>query len=300
MKKKNTNVAFISLTFILSVFLLLPTFLVAQVYDNIGFKKDIPEEIRKACPQCDEFLDVKWIDEKRMIGKLEAEIYRKDKKVGSQYFLVKLEDPGSEYFHIRGNGMLYDMTREEYPSKKFEKFIKEAEYTFEAPGFIGLIAKRGKEQRHFSGPYIFEGESYGDFSKTICILYPNKEYVLILETKKPFLKKDISNELKAKYEQILRYAKGKCQNIYECKLDRIKYTDALDVNLDGLEDYIFRFWVGRERNVVVFFSKKNSYEFKEISHRCAEVWDIFYLKKDSRITVYFGKCNLTELTKGGY
>jgi hypothetical protein len=46
MKKKNRTVSFIVINLIFLILLFLPSILFAQVYDNIGFRKDVPEEIR--------------------------------------------------------------------------------------------------------------------------------------------------------------------------------------------------------------------------------------------------------------
>jgi len=47
----------------------------AADYDNIAFMKYVPKELREKFPVCDEFLDIKWIDPKRYIGKMQANIY---------------------------------------------------------------------------------------------------------------------------------------------------------------------------------------------------------------------------------
>jgi hypothetical protein len=298
MKKKNSNILFVLIIFL--VFLILPSFLSAQDYDNIGFKKDVPEAIRKACPMCDEFLDVKWIDEKRMIGKLRAEVYKNEKKSNSLYFLVRLENPVSESILYRGNGITYEITEKEYYSKDFEKLIKEAEYIYNK-GFLFMDAYvKGVIVRKFTQgpiPSTLSMESYFRFSRTICIFYPSGEYIFIAETKKPFSGASLSNGLKQKYDSILKYAKGKCAGTSGCITDQIKDCDAIDVNFDGIDDYIFRFWVREKRNVSILFSKDKAYDSKDISD-CIPHVPVYYAAREQR-AVFFGNCNLTEQMKGG-
>ncbi len=304
---KNRTVSFISLTLIFLGFLLLPSFLSAQIYDNFGFRKDVPEEIRKAFPMCDEFLDVKWIDEKRNIGKLKTEWYKNGKKEGFLYLLVKLENPGSEYMLRRGDGIIYGISEQEYYSKEFENIIKEAEYTY-GKGFFFMYARKDKKTKKFSQeriPFAHPSEnytkSYAGFSKTICILYPNKEYAFFVETNLPFLKDNLSDNLNQKYDSILRYAKEKCSNYsdYRCYLKHLRYSEAIDVNFDGLDDYIFKFWVQSESKgkVFILFSKPNKFEIKDITN-CIYHVNAFYGARDKK-AVFFGRCDLTELTKGG-
>ena len=52
MKKKNRTVSFIVIHLIFLFLLFLPSILFAQVYDNIRFRKDVPEEIRGQLVLC--------------------------------------------------------------------------------------------------------------------------------------------------------------------------------------------------------------------------------------------------------
>jgi len=306
--KKNRTVSFISLTLIFSVFLLLPSFLFAQVYGNIGFKKDVPEEIRKACPMCDEFLDVKWVDDKRNIGKLKAEMYRDGKKEGIVYLLVKLEDVGSDNMFRRGEGVTYDITKTEYSSKDFERFVRGADYTYDK-GFFFMTAEKGGKKRKFSQgviPSRYSMRSYANFSKTLCIPYPNVKYAFVAETKKPFIQKDLSKDLREKYERILKFATDKCNDLRKkCDVEGIKYCDAIDVNYDGLNDYVFHFNLIENGSSpameYIFFSQKGKYKFQEVGACFGGKYymPIFYAALEKGEAVYYAKCNLTQVTTGG-
>jgi len=228
---------------ILSLFFLcicfLPSLLFGQDFDNIGFRRDVPEEVIKACSVCDEFLDVKWIDEDRYIGKLKTEWYKDGQKQGILYLLVKLEEPGSEEMFRRGNFIIYNITEEEYQNKNFENFIKQAKYTY-GKGYFFMFAKEREIKREFyqgNIPSEFYLESYANFSRTICVPYPHKEYIFIVETKKPFIKENLNQILRKKYDQIIEYISKKCLPTKKCIIDQIKYTDEIDVNFDKLDDY---------------------------------------------------------------
>lgn len=304
MKKKNRTLLLILVVSSLLIIFLLPSILFGEVYDNIGFKKDVPEEIKKACPMCDEFLDVKWIDEKRYIGKLKTEWYKDGKKQGIIHLLVKLENPGSDEMFHRGDGIIYGISEQGYYSKEFEDFIKEGEYTY-GKGFFFMFANKGGQKIEFTQKPIPSAQfmkSYANFSKTICVLYPGGRYAFVIESKKPFLKADLPKELKEKYDSIIKYANGEIKKVsaQDAQIGYIKYCDAIDVNFDRLDDYIFGFNIGnvpQSRRVVIYFSKKYKYEFKDITN-CSPGINIYYKPIDKK-EVRFGKCNLTELIKGG-
>jgi len=257
---------------------------------------------------CDEFLDVKWIDEDRYIGKLKTEWYKNGQKQGILYLLVKLEEPGSEEMFRRGDGIFYGISEQEYYSKEFENFIKEAKLSY-GKGFFFMYASKREKKKEFYQKAIPVGtpsknytKSFSDFSKTICVLYPKEEYVFIFETKKPFLKDNLSKDLKEKYYLIKTYAEKEIKkfNAQGAQIEYINSCDAIDVNFDGFDDYIFSYNVGDvplNKRVVIYFSKDRKYAFKDIT-RCIPGMNVYY-KKLGENQVFFGRCNLSELIKGG-
>lgn len=303
MKTKNKSYI-IHFLFLIYVCILTTPLSLGQVYDNIGFKKDIPEEIKKECATCDEFLDVKWVDEKRYIGKLKTEWYKDGQKQGILYLLVKLEEPGSEEMLRRGTGVFYEITEEEYNSKEFENYIRNSEVTYEK-GYFLLLFKKRKSKKELIQKFIpseFYKESYLNFSKIICLLYPKNNWVLIIETKKPFLKEEFSKELKEKYNNILKYVKEEIARIGTsgAQIEFIKYCDVIDFNFDGLDDYIFGFNVGNvslSKRVILYFSKNRNYLFKDLTN-CILGMNVYYMRLDKN-QIFFGKCDLTEFVKGG-
>lgn len=274
------NIFFLILSIILiSIFFMFITPSIGQVYENIGFKKDVPDEIKNACSICDEFLDVKWIDEERYIGKLKTEWYKNGQKQGVLHLLVKLEEPGSEEMLRRGNFIFYEITDYEYKNIDFEKFIKQAQLTYEK-GYFFMITKLDDKREKFTQgkiPTEFYLESYANFTKTVCVLYPGKEYIFIVETKKPFVEGNFNKNKREKYDQIIKYVSEICLRKERCLTDQIKYSDSIDVNFDKLDDYIFRFWADNKRKILVFFTKKNKEEFKDISN-CTPYMPVFLYK----------------------
>ncbi len=318
MKRKNKTLLLILVVLSLLIIFLLPSILFGEVYDNIGFKKDVPEEIRKACPMCYEFLDVKWIDEKRYIGKLKTEWYKDGKKQGSLYLLVKLEEPGSDEMFRRGYSIIYDITEQEYYSKSFEQFIKGANLTY-GKGFFLMFAEKGKQVRKYSqnimpfyplpvpmvGYRDYSTKTYANFSKTICVLYPRNGYVFVAETKKPFMKDSLSEELKGKYDTLLKFANDRCNDIQrKCVLDYIKYCNAIDVNYDGMDDYVFQFnpLIGKGKGAAIeyiLFSKHDNYEFRKIPKWFDKYYKPFFYALTGRKGVCYVTCDLTQVTEGG-
>lgn len=260
---------------ILAVILLLPTLLSAEEYKNIGFKKGVPKELKQKFPICDEFLDVKWIDKKRYIGKLKTNYYVNNENRGIQYFLVNAEGMGSDT--STDPWVFYSSNEQRYNSKAFEKFIQQADYSI-AKG-TWLTAKKGKKKEEFTqfslpfhpkGDKEFTMKSFAGFTKNICLLYPDDKAVLIVEGKKPFQVEHLTGEIKEKYENILKMATKKCREItradetikecqeidrgkykdkcdkpegYICGMKSVKYGTLVDVNFDDVKEYVSAFGI---------------------------------------------------------
>ncbi len=87
---------------LLPALLLLPSLSRGQTFDNVGFMKNVPSELRQKFPVCDEFLDVKWIDPKQHIGRIRVTEYRNDKPYSPTDVIVRLEQ-----WPLRQNGSAF-------------------------------------------------------------------------------------------------------------------------------------------------------------------------------------------------
>ena len=306
----------------------------AQEYKNIGFKKDVSRELRQKFPMCEEFLDVKWIDAKRYIGKLKADYYRDNKNQGVSYFLVKAEG----YSGMATDGyFFYTSNEQQYNSKEFDEFIQQAKFYF-GQGILTAVKEKKKEKFvelvmpfhswvSTSSPKS-STESFAYYTKNICLLDPEEKTAVWIEDKKPFQDENLRGELKEKYENILKMAtencnkeikseeivqkcmdidrgkyKDKCNKpeTYICNMKPVKYGESIDLNFDGIEEYMSRYVIdidtggGKKRILTgkgfIIFSKNGKLELINL---CGP----FYFKESER-AFYSGNCNLTELTKGG-
>lgn len=235
---------------ILAVILLLPTLSSAEEYKNIGFKKNVPKELKQKFPICDEFLDVKWIDitgklkieyyengekvnSKMYIGKLKIDVYRNNEKKGPIYLLVLLNKPLSIRMDERSFFVFYRITKQDYSGVDFERFLDGS--TFDecdascgrAFAFKAVVEKGAKQKVLILEiiPSPTNNESFGRFSKNICGLYPDEKVAIIEEVKQPFKSNNLTEELKHKYELIVSFANKKCLEIkqaYEMKVNEAK------------------------------------------------------------------------------
>lgn len=309
---------------ILLVVLLLPSLSSSEEYKNIGFKKDVSKELKQKFPMCDEFLDVKWIGKNKGedadIGKIMIERYEYYEKKGMLHLLVISKNLGIDFYKLK---------KQDYYSKGFEKFMKESTF-YELSGrnfmfklYVGEKGLEGSDKvynlRNFElwgdAGIIVSGysqiDSFAIFTKTVCVLYPDKQAVFIAEIKKPFLRGELTGELKQTYDVIFKFIDEKCNQrkleLTESKKKQLRCSDinnngsaknsyALDINLDGINDYMFSFNImspaGPENGgQFVCFSKNGKYEFKNIDS-CIRSGPLYF--KANEKAFYFGKCNLTN------
>lgn len=310
---------------ILSVVLLLPTLSSAEEYENIGFKKDVSKELKQKFPICDEFLDVKWFGKNKNfdVGKLKTEWYAYSKKKGILHLLILSERSQFNFYKIR---------KQDYYSKGFENFIKESTFyrrggrNFMFKIFVGdkVLEESDKvyDLRNFDLWHMTEIplgypeiDSFALFTKTVCALHPDNKTVFITETKKPFLKETLSEELKQPYDAILKFIDEQCnqRRLELMKLNKkekiscyggegeTKNSSALDINLDGLKDYMFHVTGAstsgdKDLGRFIYFSRNGRYEFNNIDD-CIKSGPL-YFKADEN-TFYAGKCDLIKFLEGG-
>lgn len=270
--------------------------------DNAGFKKDVPPVLKERFGLCDEFLDVKWIDKSGAVGMLKADVY-KNGKSEPRFLIVRIEKPGSKAFAIRGNGIFYEISEKEYSSKDFEKFLRGARYSFKHHNVFMVVTKGKKSERYPQEPLPFEAfanheldfpnRSFSDFSKTVCVAYPDEKRAFVIEAKKPFIKSPADEKSKQAYDTVARFAKEKCAELAkdECSLNYLKDTYALDSNGDGKDDYIFLIAdkAGKKQSKrYMLISGKDEYSIKDVSG-CLGLGRSFYGMADTK-SFHLGRC----------
>ena len=216
---------------------------------------------------------------------------------------MHLEKPGSKAFAVRGNGIFYEISEKEYSSGKFEQFLRGANFSFTHKNVFLTVAKGGKSERFPQEPLPFEAfvthqdefpsRSFSDFSKTVCVAYPNEKNVFIIEAKKPFKKELMDGKAKPSYDAVKNYASGKCSNDTKgkdegCDLKYLKDSYALDINGDGQDDYIFLVSKARAGRYVML-SSKDGVSLRDVTG-CLGMERFFYGYADLK-GFHLGKCS---------
>ncbi len=158
--------------------------------NNIGFMRDIPEELRRELPMCNEFLDVKWIKEmpthKNWVGRVVVDIWTGERK--KQRELAVVEDYKERY---HGRFSIVDITAAKYRGRQFDKLILSADRAIDHfPSEDGCILERGlfivikgkgivvSNEWRGTQKYLERGvtSSFINYSrKRICIVHPDKK-----------------------------------------------------------------------------------------------------------------------------
>ncbi len=96
--------------------------------NNTGFKQEVPEELRRELPMCDEFLDVHWIrempDRKNWVGRVVVDIKKDGKKEQRELAIVE------KRFGKRRQGLfrIFDITETKYRGSLFDKLVLSADH----------------------------------------------------------------------------------------------------------------------------------------------------------------------------
>jgi hypothetical protein len=232
--------------------LLVPVIAGAADITNSAFKQEGQQTLKAKFALCNEFLDVKWVDKAKMTGLLATDIYR-DGKVEKRFLIVRLEKPGTKAYTFRGNGVFYEISGQEYEDPSFAKFLAGANYSFSHQNVFMNVSKGKKSERYPQEPLPFEAfvahknvfpdRSFSNFTKTVCLAYPDAARVFVVETKKPFMNSPMDEQAKKSFESVSKYASKRCETLNDktsgCYLHNLRDSYALDLNGDGKEDYIF-------------------------------------------------------------
>lgn len=320
MKTNRTKIKDTVTVLVFMLALLLPFKSFAGDFTNIGFTKNVPSEIKAAFPMADEFLDIKWIDKKRYIGKLRAEVWVGKEKI-IQNIVVFSKAPCTYGEITTGNAEFCESDDPSFFKKGFDDFMRQADISQTK----WIKAVKGKKKKDFfcaSGPFYNLGNpyinprlvkmrSFSGFTKNVFMIHPDGKTIVLVESKKPFQDENLSDELKQKYESLLAIVKNYL--LQELHLDEktkmdisfLKDADALDVNFDGVDDYISVLHLKKEREIdvvrYVLMSKNGGYKMVVIpKDECAES-DVHkaIISMVGANTFMYNGCCLNKLEKGG-
>lgn len=271
----------------------------AADFDNQGFAKDV-SSMKDRFGLCNEFLNVRWLDKSGTLGLLKADVYKNGDRV-TRYLIVHLEKPGTKGYAARGNGIFYEISEKQYSSPEFEKFLRGARYTFSRYNVFMNVTKGKRSERFPQEPLPFEAfvahkkefpnRSFSDFSKTVCVAYPDGKSAFVIEARKPFMG-PVDDKTKQAFDAVSAMAKQKCGEC-ACNLESLKDTYSLDINRDGVEDYIFAFSDGKaakgcsKRYMMV--SGKGGYVPLDVSG-CLGYGRFFYGYSDGK-AFHLGRCS---------
>src|SRR5208283_3995138 len=200
---------------LLLIISLVPSLSRSQTFDNVGFRKNLPRELRQKFPMCDEFLDVKWIDPKRYIGRVRMDLYTGgvlEKGWASRNSLFFSKRPGRYYAGDEGPVFFqtFKVDRDEYDTPQFDRLVRKAWFGF-SRGTVQIHTDpieywfkhiKGKEKRialdldfDSGGPMFMDAtyHSLSYFTKNVCLLLPKEEEVFLVEGKFPFWQADLTD-----------------------------------------------------------------------------------------------------------
>jgi len=314
----------VSLLLLLAL-LLIPSPSKAQTFDNVGFKKNVPPELRQKFPVCDEFLDVKWIDPERYVGRVEVTNYLGDNYNGEvDVLLLPVPNPYGTRAGIDqpfATYIIYDSC-----GKDCDAFIKSAR--FEWSGIDYLTIQKGKRKvkfsRMFIGPHMWYHDvspplanrdiespsiwSLASFTRNLCVVEPKGDVAIVVEEKEPFYHGMPTKASWQRYQAILRAAQKHCDELVRkegkqtCHMDQVAFGTSIDATGDGKEDYVSEFAVTDPRGTQegrVFALLSNNSGFVYIPESCeVEYWEQQFSYHANERALYYGPCNLTKMSKG--
>ncbi len=316
----------VSLLLLLAL-LLLPSLSRGQTFDNVGFMKNVPPELRQKFPVCDEFLKVKWIDPERYVGRMEVTNYLGDNYNG-EVDLLLVPVPNNRYGTLEAGAGQPFATYIIYDScgKDCDAFIKSAR--FESPGFDDLTIQKGKRKVKFfimfTGPHMWYHEvlpplanrviepdyieSLASFTRNVCVVEPKGDVAIVVEEKEPFYHGMPTKASWQRYQAILKTAQKHCDELVHkegkqtCDMDQVAFGTSIDVTGDGKEDYVSKFAVTDPRGTQegrVFALLSNNSGFVYIPESCVvEFWEQQFSYHANERSLYYGPCNLTKMIKG--
>jgi hypothetical protein len=259
--------------------------------ENIGFMKNPPKELRERFPMCDAFLNVEWFDKENNIGYSNYEIIRNGKKK-VMWALVTLNGDlpsyGWDVYQYKNQGRL----------KEIFEMIK---YGKDNGNLLVMIPTyKGKSvEIHMRTPS--DDDSLADHRCTVCIPYPDKKRVWVVEGKS--VKRNYSAAQQKELSDRIEETTGKPINLNDpLQKEWFESLWILDVNFDGKEDFVFK------RSFAVTWSNKlylgkSVYKYREFqftfppNDRTCRVKSLTLpLTTDGKNYYIANQCNLTELT----
>lgn len=271
------------------------------VPENIGFMKNPPKELTRKFPMCGAFLKVEWIDKEKKIGYSHYDLYRDGKREKEKAFaLIHIHDALPHFD--------YDLSVSEFEgvgkigTEKVFSIIKKGKVFFNTY-YLSIEYDNAKllNFRTIGDIRDIHKLTLADHKINVCIPFPDNQRMWIAEGK--HISKVYSKEETAKI-----VAKIKA---YVPDIRQSEESDIVDLNFDGMEDYV-------SKGKVVYSFGNNYYDMKALwvhwSDAQRNQWSFPPTQKKCEMKIWVGglfittdgesfflnnQCNLTELTQGG-
>jgi hypothetical protein len=154
----------------------------------------------------------------------------------------------------------------------------------------------------------FPVQTFSANTKNVCLIHPKEDVAIIVEDKQPFFHGMPDEGSRQRYGAILNVAHKECEEFVpknterHCEMKLVEYGTSIDVDGDGKEDYVSRFaqpavdggWETREF-VLISGTSHLLYIPRTCSYRMEYVPFSYNAEEQS---LYYGRCNLTQMSKG--
>jgi hypothetical protein len=260
---------------------------------NIGFMENPPKELKEKFPMCDAFLKVEWIDKENKIGYSNYEAIVKNKKnqfkgeKKTVWALVNLNGaPGIDYD-------VYEYKRQGRLNEIFDR-VRNGKVKI---GIPMMIEYKGEIISLYGGKALNDDSIYpllSDYRQTVCVTYPDEQRAWVIEGKN--VKQNYSDAQRENLYSRVRENGGRFSK------DRFEKHWMLDINSDGVEDFVF------DRSYIYSLAGKyfqaddkagaNGFTviFPPDNMTCLVDYATRYITTDGNKYYINNQCNLTELT----
>lgn len=218
--------------------------------DNIGFMRSPSTELRSRFPMCDAFLTVEWIDAKKRIGVTHYDTYSSDARKIRPKATALIDLSDGSYFRL-------DYSTSKYLLKSAGKNQEIRRASQEQKNLLFDFIRHGRIDRASSALRIVWGDkeielisisvereelgverpydiSLSGHRMNVCVPFPSNQKVWIAEKRHIRM-----NYSESDIENLMANLREKLKQEYSPERGAVLYGYALDINLDGKNDYVF-------------------------------------------------------------
>ena len=259
---------------------------------NIGFMENPSKELTSKFAMCDEFLNVEWVNKKKLIGFSHYDLYQNgQKEEHSAFALVTLDEDHPQF----------DLDLEPWEKigiiGKVSNLINDGAVTFDGGHFYARNATAGIDVYSIKSERLDRGKvAFANKPTRVCIAYPDNQRVWIIDNT------NVGNvyakdEIAKKVTELKKWVRD---------LTFFELYEPIDINLDGKVDYFSgkafiyssgdRYYeLGIQRSADEDFNTKLTSPTNNKSCQFSREGGL-YFTSDGKNIFLNNQCNLTELT----